>query len=163
MKNNLKKKELEENKVQIAEFKSKIKWRLNNIVSMERRTEKLKQIAETKFDDFENFVKNEEKMLNLWRERVKRKEAEVNQLTSRCKDLEKRVSNFTETKEFEKDSIEEFEVLENHSKKSLKVEKFTDFAKMFQIRQAERRKEYQEISKEKKELSEKISSMLKFQ
>jgi hypothetical protein len=94
---------------------------------------------------------------------VKNKELVVNQLRNKCKDLENRLKNFNENRDYEKDSIEEFQVIEKEVEVSNKVEKFTDFAKRFQLRQAERRKEYQEISKEKKELSEKISSILKFQ
>ena len=60
------------------------------------------------------------------------------------------------------DSIEEFIQLEKSQEVNSEYSsmKFTDFAKSFQQRQLERRKEYDDISKEKKTLSEKISSIL---
>ena len=59
------------------------------------------------------------------------------------------------------DSIEEFVYIEKNNE-DLESIKFTDFAKNFQQRQLDRKIEYEEISKEKKILSEKLSSIINF-
>lgn len=162
---------LDDKKKQIEDYKSKIKWRLNNISSLEKKSEKLKSAAENKIVEFHCYVQEEEKKMEQWKEKNKMRELTINELKEKCGELEKALKEREEAivereeilnqKEKEFDSIEEFiQIEKNYDIGEYSSMKFTDFAKSFQQRQNSRKKEYDEISKEKKNLSEKISSLL---
>lgn len=113
------KKNLDEKKIAVDEIKSKIKWRMNNIVSLERKSGKIKMEVEGKALEFEEFVKSEEKGLEVWRERVRKKERDVDELRNKCRALEGKVMK--EVREFDTDSIEMFEMIEKEVEKNVKL------------------------------------------
>ena len=162
---------LEEKKRQIEDYKLKIKWRLNNIQSLERKSEKLKLATDAKVLEFNNFIKTEEAQIQSWKEKNKTYAKNIESLREKCGRLEQEVKNkeiFIENEESKIedskklfDSIEEFVYIEKNNE-DLESIKFTDFAKNFQQRQLDRKIEYEEISKEKKILSEKLSSIINF-
>ncbi|OMJ76273.1 hypothetical protein SteCoe_24366 [Stentor coeruleus] len=172
---------LAENKNQIEDFKSKIKWRTTNLESLAKRSEKIKIIQDSKIQEFETYKKNEEKNLEILKEKVNRKEDEVKELKKKSmrmekecmereqkiKDKEGKLEKLREELELEEFEEEEEEIKKEEMEKVVELDysnlRFTDFAKSFQIRQMERRMEYEEISKEKKLLSEKITSILNLQ
>ena len=166
-------KNLEDKKKLVEEYKSKIRWRLNNISSLEKKSEKLKSATEAKIQEFNIYVQTENAKIDDWKERNKLHENSITSLKEKSIELEKALKereHYIEHREFtlrEKakqfDSIEEFIQIEKQyevGSNEYSSLKFTDFAKSFQLRQIERKKEYDEISKEKKKLSEKITSIL---
>ena len=141
-------------------------------MSLEKKSEKMKSATEAKIQEFKNYVQTEEEKIETLKEKNKNHEIAINGLRDKYLELEEDIKEkeahiidrekILENKMKQFDSIEEFIQLEKSQEVNSEYSsmKFTDFAKSFQQRQLERRKEYDDISKEKKTLSEKISSIL---
>lgn len=156
---------LDEKKKQIEEYKSKIRWRLNNIQVLEKKSEKFKCATEVKIQDFNNYINSENFNIENRKQKIKNHEASTNLLKNKVQELEALIKEKEsliklkeeQTCEQDSDSVEEFIRIERSEEVNSDL---ADFAKSFQARQLKRKKEYEEIAKEKKLISDKINSIL---
>lgn len=165
---------LEQNKSQNDELKSKIKWRACNLENLAKKSYKIIQEQESRLEEYELYKKTEKKILETWKEKLEKREKKVEEMKGNAENLEKicenieiRVKEKEKKLECMKEELGMEKIMEKKRENETKLKevgysgmKFTDFTKGFQVRQMERRRMYEELSLEKKILTEKITSIL---
>ncbi|OMJ84634.1 hypothetical protein SteCoe_14228 [Stentor coeruleus] len=168
---------LEQKKGQNEEYKSKIKWKACNLENIAKKSYKIIQEKESRLQEYELYKKTEEKILGTWKENIEKRERKVQKMKENaerldkiCEDIERRVKEKEEKLECMKQNLGMEKILEKKKENEAKLKevdysemKFTDFANGFQVRQMERKKNYEKLSMEKKILTEKIASILNLQ
>ena len=147
---------LETRKKEVSQQWSSLITRMDNIRKLENKAESAKAQVSEQQSEFIKFKQEEEARLSTWEASLRNQEAA---LQSRKKQLQQREQELKTREEELKTKEEEPRIQSEEIYDSLASD-FGDFTEKYQKRQQSRLKNYEELNKEKREISEKLSSIL---